>query len=190
MQLSILICTLHNRRESLSKLLDNLLLQKKNKDVEVVWLGDSKSMTVGEKRNWLLKMAIGNWVVFIDDDDIVSEDYVDTILDNIDDNFDCLTIGGYYTKNGDDLTMAKFSFKKEHGKNYNHRENGQMVHNRLPNHICVWKKDVAMRVKFPGKNLAEDHEWAEAQLLLDYTYKPINKEIYHYDFNRELSETR
>ena len=37
-------------------------------------------MSVGEKRNKLINMAKGEYFSFIDDDDLVSEEYVDQVL--------------------------------------------------------------------------------------------------------------
>ena len=196
MILSVLICTIPERTDKLQSLLLSLYEQRKNKPVEVIYLGDFKYMSVGEKRNHLLKLSCGDYVVFIDDDDHISSDYISTILKGIEDHngIDCLAIDGWQTKDGDQ--RGEFSFKKEWGKNFNFRETeknenrGKMIHARFPNHICVWKRETALRVKFPNKNLAEDHEWAEKQSELDYNYVSLEGKIYHYDFNSQLTQTR
>ena len=82
-KLSILICTLSNRTESLKTLLDELNYQIQSKPVQVLWIGDNKSMSVGEKRNKLLYLADGEYVSFIDDDDMISSTYIDSILDSL-----------------------------------------------------------------------------------------------------------
>ena len=68
--LSILICTIQSRAEYLKELLDELNHQIQFSNVQVLWLGDNKSMSVGTKRNALLSIAEGEWVCFIDDDGI------------------------------------------------------------------------------------------------------------------------
>lgn len=198
MKLSVLICSIPKRLDKLSNLLEDLRMQRKNKPVEVLYLGDFQNMTVGEKRNWLMRISCGEYLCFIDDDDHISNDYIGVVLKAIDENqgIDCISIGGWQTVNEDDRTRAEFSFRREWGKNFNFRETdknenyGKMVHARLPNHLCIWKRDIALRVKFPGKNKGEDHKWAEDQMLLGYDYIELKDKLYHYDFNRELTETR
>ena len=68
--LSILICTIKSREAYLKELIEELDYQIQFKEVQVLWLGDNKSMSVGAKRNKLLSIADGEWVCFIDDDDL------------------------------------------------------------------------------------------------------------------------
>ena len=84
--LSILIPTLRSRADKLSKLLNRLEFQRQTKPVQLLWIGDNKSITVGEKRNMLLAASKGEWVCFVDDDDEVSDRYLELILDTIKNN--------------------------------------------------------------------------------------------------------
>ena len=63
--------------------------------VEIRILRDNKEMSVGEKRNKLIHMAKGEYFSFIDDDDLVSEEYVDQVLRKIFKNPDIVTFWGY-----------------------------------------------------------------------------------------------
>ena len=42
--------------------------------------------TIGEKRNWLLEQAKGEYVVFVDDDDLVTNNYVQSIMKRMNTN--------------------------------------------------------------------------------------------------------
>lgn len=96
-KLSILICSLSGRLDKLHGLVTGLEQQIQNLNtqqsiptsqyaipaIEVLWLGDNKSISVGEKRNKLLSLSKGEYVCFIDDDDTVSPDYVAEIMNAI-----------------------------------------------------------------------------------------------------------
>ena len=68
--------------------------------VEIRILSDNKEMSVGEKRNKLIHMAKGEYFSFIDDADLVSEEYVDQVLRKIRKNPDVVTFWGYRFHNG------------------------------------------------------------------------------------------
>ena len=61
----------------------NEQISKFQDKVELLVLIDNKKRTLGAKRNEMIGLAKGEYVVFIDDDDLVSEDYVESILEAI-----------------------------------------------------------------------------------------------------------
>ena len=80
-KLSILIPHLKERGEKLSRLLFQLQRQINDYPVEVlIHDGDG---TTGQKRNELIAEAKGEWVVHIDDDDTISDDYIKEICKNL-----------------------------------------------------------------------------------------------------------
>src|SRR5665213_1512186 len=106
MKLSILICNVQKRLQKLSQLVEHLEKQAHNKPVEILWLGDTKTMTVGEKRNKLLSISKGDYVCFVDDDDWVADDYIDEILNGIESKPDCVTFNAIYsTDAGDEIPV-------------------------------------------------------------------------------------
>ena len=192
MKLSILICTLapiFRSTKYITRLLNQLTSQQKGRNIEILYLGDNKSMTVGKKRNILLEIARGERVIFVDDDDLVYDGYIDKLLQYCELDYDCISIGVRHTRDGNGEAIYDFNFKK----NINfrdHNEGGRRKHGRMPNHLCLWKKEIAMRVKFPDKNLGEDHDWSEAQILKGYTFFDTKEILYHYDFKSENTQTR
>lgn len=196
MKLSILMCTLplpYRDSDYFTEISKQIMLQIENRPIQFLYLGDNKSMSVGEKRNHLMDIASGERIIFVDDDDQISDNYVDKVYSYCNLDFDCVAIGVDYTKDGKDLSVYDYSYKT----NINTREGdknsprfGQRVYGRMPNHLCLWKKEVAKRCKFPDRNLGEDHEWAEQQLLKGYSLHLTDEVIYHYDFKPKNTQTR
>lgn len=189
-RLSILMCTVpepFRDREFFNYISQNILSQAGGTPVQFLYLGDNRSITIGEKRNILMNASKADYLTFVDDDDQISEDYVETILHALDGS-DCIAIGVQQTK--DNQNEALYDYSPDHGRNYNTRINGRRIYHRIPDHLCVWKREIALRCAFPNKSISEDHEWAECQLAKGYTFKKIDKVIYHYDFSMETTLTR
>jgi glycosyltransferase involved in cell wall biosynthesis len=189
--LSILIPTLRSRADKLSKLLNRLEFQRQTKPVQLLWIGDNKSITVGEKRNMLLAASKGEWVCFVDDDDEVSDRYLELILDTIKNNptKKLITFYGNQTDNG--IPTLDFKYSRAYGRNHKPKIDGKYWKVMYPDHLCVWKKDI-VKVVFPDKQLGEDHDWARemSNHYSDDDIIEIQEYLYHYHFNRGLTECR
>lgn len=85
--LSILIPTLPFRSQYLNRLLNELHHQitnnKLNNDIEILIFLDEFEHTIGEKRNILCQKSNGKYVLYCDDDDMVSSDFCKTIIDSL-----------------------------------------------------------------------------------------------------------
>ena len=184
-KLSILICSLPNRLNTLQNLYLEINRQSMRESVQVLYLGDNKSMTVGEKRNKLLSIADGRYITFIDDDDMIKPDYIKRILDAMNDNPEVITIQVKKFFNGEKDRPQRFS--KSYGRS--HREPDKSFTNMLPNHLCVWRKDV-IKESFPPKSLGEDHIWADL-MTKHYNHEiNINEILYTYQFDKSKTETQ
>ncbi|MFY0655009.1 MAG: glycosyltransferase family 2 protein [Cyclobacteriaceae bacterium] len=191
-KLTILIPTLYSRIDKLKKLIMELNYQIQSKPVQLLWIGDNKSMTTGEKRNLLLDNAKGEWICFIDDDDRISSNYINILLKSISDNPDkkVITFQGEQTTDG--KRDLDFKYSVRYGRNLKIKDiNGKRWKVMLPDHLCVWKKE-SITKRFEHKNLAEDHSWARA---METTYEAkdevnLNDYLYFYDYNRETTECR
>lgn len=177
MKLSILICTMSTRKIFLHRLMKLLLRQVKGQDVEILVSELPDNCSIGEKRNSLLNKAVGDYVCYIDDDDVVTNDYIQLILGAMATNPDVITFEGFMTTNG--RFTANFVIKL--GEDYNQR-NG--VYYRFPNHLTVIKSEIAKAFPFKHISHGEDYDWAcrikEANML--NTSEHINSKIYHYDY--------
>jgi glycosyltransferase involved in cell wall biosynthesis len=184
MILSILICTLEDRRLKLERLLSELLPQCEKKEVEVRIECDAGGMTVGEKRNKLLREASGEYITFVDDDDEVVEDYVDKILAELVYKPDCVGIVGVILQ--PNKKKALFSHSIEYAGWY---DDGRMYY-RTPNHLNPVKREIALRVGFENKDFGEDMLYSNGirpQLQTErYIEDPIY--IYHNEGKEEEQE--
>ena len=181
MILSILICTLPERRYMFDSLYGVLLTQIANCNaqdkVEVIW-DSSTECTTGKKRNHLLTLSKGNYIVFIDDDDEISENYIEIILKTIEENpnIDCVGMRGYITFNGE--KRKDWSISIEHL--YWHETPQEYL--RTPNHISPVKKEIALLAKFPEISYGEDMEYSKRILPYLKTEAYINDYLYHYKY--------
>lgn len=183
MKLSILICTIYDRAQGYLPALLTTLSVQKTKDVEILYLGDFKDMTTAQKRNKLLLIARGQYVSFVDDDDKVSDDYVKDLLDATKTDADVITFLGRYVTEWEN-TLVKYHI--EHKGNHNLKN----IYTRMPNHICCIKREIAKDVGFlPNLNVGEDYEFSVRLRRKIKTAHHINKELYYYHYNHEISET-
>ena len=93
-KLSILIPSLEERRKTLEQLKTELANQIGKRNVEVLSLSDNRQMSIGQKRNMLLTQSTGEYVAFVDDDDMVSPDYIEKVLNALTKNPDCSSLTG------------------------------------------------------------------------------------------------
>ena len=190
-KLTILIPTLYSRIDKLKRLIMELNYQIQSKPVQLFWIGDNKSMTTGEKRNMLLDNAKGEWICFVDDDDRVSANYINILLEAIKKNpgKKVITFKGEQTTDG--KKDLDFKYSVNYGRNFKKNIDGKRWKVMLPDHLCLWKRET-IKERFEHKNLAEDHSWAKA-MAMTYTDKDevnLDEYLYFYDYNRETTECR
>lgn len=184
-KLTLLILSLPNRLQYLDPLLRRINKQIVREPVQVLYLGDNKSVTVGEKRNLVLSLAKGRYVAFIDDDDMIAEDYIKEVLEATKTNPEVITFNYVKTNSGQDAKEHRYY--KNNGRSI-YQSPDRTHYKLLPNHLCVWRKDVITE-DFPEKNLKEDHIWAER---MDGKYNHvvnIDKTLYYYQYDKQVSET-
>jgi glycosyltransferase involved in cell wall biosynthesis len=160
MQLSLLIPTLECRSGQLSRLVEGLELQVRNtarsSDVEILSYRDSGERSIGYKRNSLLDRAKGEFVAFIDDDDEVSERYVELACDALGrrPEVDCLGIRGVITFRGSHPCEFVHSLRYSDVFSRNH------TYFRPPTHLNPIRRTIAVRFRFPDVSYSEDFDWA------------------------------
>lgn len=187
MKLSVLICNTDTRLDKfLPKIVHELTSQAMGKEVEILWLGDNKNRTVGEKRNNLISISKGEYFCFVDDDDMVAPTYIDDILRMIEKAPDVITFQAYRYHNGkmDRIVIYDMRYPKD--------ENKQGRYQRIPNHLCVWKKSKVDKIKFINSNYGEDSDWAlRVKNHCDIKKQSeIKRPLYFYYFNENTTETQ
>lgn len=188
-KLSILIATVPSRiRAFYPNLLDSINSQIGNRaDIEVIGFYDNKKRTVGSKRNELLKLAQGNFLTFIDDDDRIANDYIQSIMTCIEQNpnADCIVFDCITTIDGDkdNPTYSKYSIK------YDYTHVGDQWRGK-PAHTMVWKSEIAKKHIYSNQNYGEDIDWVKRACKDIQNEIRIDKVLYYYDFNNSTTETR
>lgn len=189
-KLSILILSLHERLHLLNDLLKEINNQKYGKSIQVLWLGDDMSMTVGEKRNKLLSIADGEYVCFIDDDDMIHGTYLESIYSALQSNPSVVTFYSQESNAGKPSRIWRFNQDVSvHVREPHEKINGLPVLNSPPNHLCVWKKS-KIGWDFPEKNKGEDHSFAQKMYPYSMNAVHIYKVLYFYRYDRNVSRTQ
>lgn len=163
-KLSICISGLHARYELYARLMTRLCTSARIGEVEILTSLDSGHKTTGIKRNQLVARAIGDYIVHIDDDDLVSESYVPSILAAIDAHSpDVVLVRGERTDAAGQEKTVQFDYKlmDERGK-VEHEHPGQPNECwwRNPGHLCPIRSTLAKMVSFPIKE-PEDLVWSD-----------------------------
>jgi hypothetical protein len=167
--------------------MDILKPQILNKEVDIIIEKDNGELPIGIKRNFLLSKVTRKYCAFIDDDDTVSNDYVDRILESIQIGkkgnkfIDCIGICGYIIKN------KKRTWQFRHSITVNKwcKDRKNMIYFRTPNHLNPIRSDLAMRCKFPSISFGEDKSYSD--MVKPYLKNEIfiEKPIYFYQMGNK-----
>jgi len=149
--------------------------------VEILTLIDNKKTMLGEKRNVMLFIAQGDYVVFVDDDDRVSDDYIKTLLEATKDNSDVITFKAEVSLNGKEPKECTYSMDFKADSKLDNK------YQRLPNHICCVKREIALSVKFPSVVYGEDSAYSKLLKPILKTQTFIDKILYYYDYNAKTT---
>lgn len=189
--LSILVCSVHTRYKTFlpkiqEQLYDQLaaLSDDDQARVEIIVLTDNKAMMLGHKRNVMIDIAQGKYVVFVDDDDRIADDYIATLLKATDTDADSIVFTAMVSLNGEPAKPCYYS--KQHKRDYNKSN----AYYRIPNHICCVKKEVSVKSSFPNILYGEDAGYGKVLLPHLKTEHVIDKVLYYYDYNAETTETQ
>ena len=154
-KLSILIPTLENRKLQLHSLLEDLY-QQKDESIELIPFMDAGEMSIGDKRNWLLDVAKGDFLCFIDDDDKISPQYIATLLKGIKTNPDAISLRGVITIDGGNKEVFEHSIKYDRWVT----TNNPIKYERYTNHLNCIRSSIAKQMTFPSSNFGEDHDYS------------------------------
>jgi len=175
---SILICTMPKREHLLEQLLSTLTPQIDEADglVDILIESDNGEMTIGKKRNLLVSKCQSEYSSFIDDDDLVSHDYVNKHLMKLVNNPDGIGFKGRITFDGkraqEFIHDGKiFEWETINGTFY-----------RPLNHLNVVKNDYRVQAPFPEINHGEDKAQSDDMTKFIKNYEYINEVMYFYRY--------
>lgn len=156
--------------------------------VEIVLAADDGENPIGWKRNKLLDEALGSYIAFVDDDDVVSANYVPAILSALCRRSDlgpmtppdCVGFrvarcvdGRYQEEAIHSLRYAQYGEGRD--------AQGQRYFERTPNHLNPVRAELARRAMFPSDlNWAEDTAYAQRLRPLLRTEVFVDERLYTY----------
>lgn len=175
-KLSVLMCAIPGR--------ENKYVDYFNRpDIEFIWLGDNMVMSIGEKRQWLLKMAMGDYVCFIDDDDTIHAEYIDTILTALERNTDVVNFKVRYVDNKIDRPVY---YSIAHKRDQDLKDKFL----RIPNHLMVVKRHLALKAGYKYMGTGQDADYSQRLIRYIKTEFNIDKTLYTYTYNHDISKGR
>ena len=155
MTFQILIPTMPGREAMLFALLQVLEPQLKKHKAASYFI-DAGAGSIGAKRQRMIEAATADYIAFVDDDDMVSADYLDRIMPCLQSRPDCVGITMHVTMDGRDWHPSPI-FRHSLRFKENHQWHGQ---DRTPHHLCPLKRTIAIESRFPDLMWGEDFSFA------------------------------
>ena len=189
-KLSILVPTVPSRIELFYvKLMKELLRQIEpyKNEIELISFFDNKKRSIGKKRQEMINLSQGEYIVFIDDDDRISDDYVSQIMKKLAENpdTDCVVFDSICRVNGGIEKLCKYGIEFEYGD-----INKGLEWRGKPAHTMVYASSIVKKHQYTDMGRGEDCEWVKRACLDIKNQTRIDKVLYYYDAEyATLSET-
>jgi hypothetical protein len=184
--LSIHIPTIVGREEQFDKLYQHLLLDidlyhVDRSEVEIISEKDNKKMSIGEKRQLLLNRCDAQYFVQIDDDDMVKNGYIATVIGALKEfSPDCIGYLEGVQMNGVSKIAAHSDRFADWGENIEGYDYVRTI-------FCkdVIRTDIARKIGFSDMRFGEDHDFSrrlKSSGLITWEVF-INEIMYYYEGN-------
>lgn len=185
-KLSVLIPTIPKRGSMFNLLFGQLVLQgasltpyDKSLPVEIVVDGSDSYMdggpSIGAKRDSLVQRAQGEYLLFLDDDEGISGNYLEVILQLCETGADVCTFRSI-AKLEQYWTVIDMSLLHEE----NEQASPDRIVKRRPWHINAIRSDIAKQFRFEDINYGEDWKWMEQVLTKCYKEAHTDAIIHEY----------
>lgn len=193
--LSILIPTIPPRKFMFDTLLEEVSKQMFNcmdahpmlGRVAIYWNDDKPflegGLSIGKKRNDLVQRAEGKYLCFLDDDEDIAPNYVETLLRLCQYDADIVTFRNL-TKTDHYWTIVDMRLDYQH----NDQANPNYITRRKPWHICPVKSEHAKLYEFEDSNYGEDWTWFEKVLKHCATESHTDAVLHCYNHSAKTSE--
>jgi hypothetical protein len=132
--------------------------------------------SIGAKRQMLLESATAKYVAFLDDDETIAPNYIETLLRLCRQDADVCTFRAMLKlKDYWGLVDMRLVHK------VNDQATPEHTMRRPPWHICPVRREFAQLYKFNDKNNAEDFEWFEKVLTHCTTEAHTDRILFSYN---------
>jgi hypothetical protein len=150
--------------------------------IEILTETDNGENSVGKKRNAVLDKAKGEYVCFIDDDDMVTPIYISKTLKALESKPDVVELVGY---------LPKYNLPFIHNLNCGGHFKKDGIQFRTPNHLNTIKTSIARQVRYLEISHGEDQDYSHRLWSsgLMKTEGLIGERMYIYQFDSRTSET-
>lgn len=140
-------------------------------------------MSIGKKRQTLVKEAQGKYLCFLDDDENIAPNYVETLVRLCQTNADVCTFRNL-TKTDNYWTVVDMSLNNPE----NEEATPDRIVKRRPWHVCPVKSEYAKLYEFDDSNYGEDFSWMEKVLTHCQIEAKTNQVLHCYNHSSKLSE--
>ena len=158
--------------------LESLLEQARGRPVEVLALLDNRMRSIGLKRDALLHSSRGEYVAFVDDDDLISSQYINMILIGLLPRPDAVLfdveVRDVSGEERQDLLICKLGSQDE-----DIRFDGTPVKRGLW-HIHTIRGELARKAHFPDLQYGEDIVWLRQVRPLVRETTKVDSVLYTY----------
>lgn len=175
--LAVLIPTLNDRRRYLNVLHSHIAKQIGERDVQIITNYTGREMSIGAKRQMMLENCKADYICFVDDDDMVSTEYISLIYDAIQKEPDVVGMRGIITIDGGERFEWCISTKYDWAEN---QDGFRYV--RYPNHLAPIRRELALQAGFKDMGHGEDYDYSMRLKELGKLKKEefIDEELYYY----------
>lgn len=178
---SVLIATIPGRERKLQSLLSSIR-EKVGRiapelRVEFCLDFDNKESSIGNKRQRLLDRAQGKYLCFIDDDDEITDAYVEDVLSMFYGDFHTMRLRGQ---------MGDYNFVHSTAVKLTDPMATAEVFQRPPNHLNPMLADIAKLIRFKNAMYGEDLDWTINLCrtgFLQTEFRGADEKRVHYIYN-------
>lgn len=194
-QLSILIPSIPERKEKLHALMDEVYRQYDLFIPHIPYLGDVEilfddskrfldgGLSIGKKRESLVQRADGKYLCFLDDDENIAPNYLETLMRLCFERKDVCTFRNLSRL---DAYWCIVDMSLQH--TVNEEATPERMVKRRPWHICPVLSKYAKEHPFPDTNYGEDWHWMERVLSHCKTEAKTDAVIHVYNHSAKISE--
>lgn len=165
---------IHNKHSTLGKV--EILVDSTKRFLE-------GGLSIGKKRESLVKRATGKYLAFLDSDEDIAPNYVETLVRLCQTNADVCTFRNL-TKTDNYWTVVDMSLNNPE----NEEATPDRIVKRRPWHICPVKSEYAKLYEFEDINYGEDFSWMEKVLTHCQIEAKTNQILHCYNHSSRHSE--
>lgn len=191
--LSILIPTTPDRKKMFTRLFNELHRQLEYMntfhdslgEIEIL-VDDSKKflqggLSIGKKREALVRRAAGKYLCFVDSDDFISPNYMETLVRLCQDDKDVICFNNI-------SKLDNFWMVVNMDLDNDNQQAEPGIIKRKPWHICPVRSVFAKLHDFPDSNYGEDWTWMEQVLSHCKTQSVSDAILHQYNHSVKVSE--